>query len=352
MRILILGGGWFLGRALVEDALSKGHEVTTFNRGRSGTTIRGIEALHGDREDPASLWRLARGRTWDAAIDTSGYVPKVVLESSRALAGHVDRLAFVSTVSVYEGWPVEPLSEESAVLEAPSDAGTEFGWDGPGGHPTRYGFQKAGCERAVLEVFGTQALVLRPGVILGPYEYIGRLPWWLTRIARGSHVLAPGSPAREIQPIDVRDLATFVLNGLEAGLTSTFNVAAPIGQATFGSLLADCIQTTGSDAELVWVADEFLLDHGVRQWTELPLWRTYPGTWKVAADRAAAAGLSCRPLSETVRDTWTWLRSEGDAVAHERKSEHGIAPDKEAWLLAAWDASRRGLDYGGLRPGG
>ncbi|SRR6266540_1729847 len=339
MRLLVLGGSWFLGRVLVEEALRDGHQVTTFNRGQSGNDVPGVEVVRGDRGDRASLARLVTGRTWDAVVDTSGYVPRVVGEGARMLADHADRYVFVSTVSVYEGWPVEPLTEGAAVLECPADAGPDFGTDDPRGYPTQYGFQKAGCERAVHEVFNERALVLRPGVILGPYEYVGRLQWWLRRIARGGRVLAPGSPDRQIQPIDVRDVATFVLKGLEGGVSGTFNVAAPIEHATYGSLLSDCIAVTGSAAELVWVDDEFLLQHEVQQWTEIPLWRTYAGTWGVAADRARAAGLRCRPLGETVRDTWAWLTEGGGAVLHERQGEHGITPDKEAQLLAAWESS-------------
>jgi len=339
MRLLVLGGSWFLGRVLVEEALREGHQVTTFNRGRSGEDVPGVEIVRGDRQDRASLARLASERTWDAVVDTSGYVPRAVGEGARMLADHADRYVFVSTVSVYEGWPVEPLSEDSAVLECPADAGPDFGADDPRGYPTQYGFQKAGCERAVHVAFGGRALVLRPGVILGPYEYVGRLPWWLRRVARGGRVLAPGSPDRQIQPIDVRDVAGFMLTGLEGGLTGTFNVAAPIGHATFGSMLSDCLAVTGSPVELVWVSDEFLLKHGVREWTELPLWRTYPGTWRVATNRARAAGLRCRPLSETVQDTWAWLVEGGGAVLHARQGEHGITPDKEAQLLLAWESS-------------
>lgn len=340
MRLLVLGGTWFLGRALVEEAVRGGGEVTTFNRGRSGDDVPGVEVVRGDRTEQASLERLADRRTWDAVIDTSGQVPRIVGQSAQVLAGHVGRYAFLSTVSVYRGWPVEPLSEDSAVLDCPSDAGPGFGEDDPRGYPTRYGFQKAGCERAVREVFDGRALVLRPGVILGPYEYIGRLPWWLRRIARGGRVLAPGTPERPIQPIDVRDVAGFVLSALEAGSTGTFNVAAPKGHATYGWLLADCVELTGSNAQLVWVDDQFLLERGVRQWTELPLWRTYAGTWSVAADRAAAAGLRCRPLTDTVRDTWAWLRDGADAVFHERQRELGITVEKEARLLSAWDSAR------------
>src|SRR6266508_111201 len=339
MKLLVLGGTWFLGRALAEDALLRGHKVTTFNRGRSGKDVPGVELIRGDREDRSSLERLARGGTWDAVIDTSGFVPRLVRDSSLALANHVDRYAFLSTVSVYQGWPVEALTEYSPVLACPSDAGPDFGASHPRGYPTRYGFQKAGCERAVHEVFDGHSLVLRPGVILGPYEYVGRLPWWLRRIARGGRVLAPGRPDRAIQPVDVRDVAAFVLTALEAGVTGTLNVAAPEGHATYGSLLDDCVKVTGADAQLVWVDDRFLLEHGVKQWTEIPLWRTYAGTWRVAADRARAAGLACRPLADTVRDTSTWL-SGGVEVGRPRptQSKHGIAPEKEAELLAAWDS--------------
>ncbi len=341
MKLLVLGGTWFLGRAFVDEALRHGHEVTTFNRGRSGADVAGAEAIRGDREDCASLERLTRGRTWEAVIDTSGYVPRVVYRGAQVLADHADRYLFVSTVSVYKRWPIEPLTDESAVLDCPADVGPEFGTDDPRGYPTQYGFQKAGCECAVHEVFNERALLVRPGVILGPHEYIGRLPWWLRRIARGGRVLAPGTPNRQIQPIDVRDVAGFMLTGLQASVAGSFNLAAPIGHATFGSFLADCIAATGADAELVWVDDEFLLERGVRQWTEIPLWRTFAGTWRVAAARAKAVGLVCRPLSETVRDTWAWLREGDQAVLHERQGEHGIAPPKEVRLLAAWDAAAR-----------
>jgi nucleoside-diphosphate-sugar epimerase len=339
MELLVLGGTWFLGRALAEEALLRGHKVTTFNRGRSGADVPGVEPIRGDREDRSSLERMARGRTWDAVIDTSGFVPRVVRDAALELANRVDRYVFLSTVSVYQGWPVEPLTEDSPVLACPSDAGPDFGTNHPRGYPTRYGFQKAGCERAVYEVFDGHSLVLRPGVILGPYEYVGRLPWWLRRIARGGRVLAPGRPDRAIQPVDVRDVAAFVLTALEAGITGTLNVAAPPGHATYGSLLDDCVKVTGADARLVWVDDRFLLEHGVNQWTEIPLWRTHAGTWRVAADRARAAGLACRPLAETVRDTSAWLNT-GVEVGRPRpsQSKHGIVAEKEAWLLAAWDS--------------
>lgn len=177
---------------------------------------------------------------------------------------------------------------------------------------------------------------MRPGVILGPHETVGRLPWWLLRMARGGRVLAPGQPSRAIQPIDVRDVAGFVLDSLESQRAGTFNLTAPMGRDTFGGLLSACMEATGANADLVWVDDCALVKAGVRQWTELPLWRTSPGTWAVSSQRTFDAGLSCRPLAATVRDTWAWLQAGGVAAADERLSEHGIDPVKERELLDAW----------------
>jgi 2'-hydroxyisoflavone reductase len=339
VRILVLGGSWFLGRAIAEAAAESGHEVTVFNRGRSGSDPAGVASIRGDRESAEDVARLAKSGPWDAVIDPSGQVPRVVLENARVLADQVSRYLFVSSVSAYTDWPIEPLSEGSAVLDCPPDADAAFGADDPRGYPTQYGFLKAGCERAVTEVFGGRALVLRPGVILGPYEYVGRLPWWLRRIQRGGQVVAPGDPARTIQPIDVRDVAQFALDTITAELEGIFNVAAPLSGRTFRALLEACRTVTGSNAELIWVKDEILLNQGVRQWTELPLWRTYPGTWQVSAAKATVYGLSCRPLEQTVADTWRWLSSGGASIGHERAAELGITPEKESTVLRAWQDS-------------
>lgn len=346
MRLLVLGGTWFLGRVMVEAALQRGHSVTTFNRGRTGADAAGVEALRGDRERPADLARLSQAAPWDAVIDTSASVPRVALSSACALADRVDRYVLVSTVSVYSEWPHRGVSEMSPVRECAPDAG-------PGSASVygTYGVLKAGCERAVQQWFDGRALVLRPGVILGPYENIGRLPWWLHRVRRGGRVVAPGRPDRSIQPVDVRDVVDFALHCLETGVTGIFNVAAPKAHATYGELLRACVEVTGSDAELVWVPDDFLVERDVRQWTELPMWRVPPGTWDVAADRAASAGLVCRPLTETVHDTWRWLNAGGRPVelptGHLRREEHGIDPSKERCLLTAWESLVRRDPPGG-----
>jgi nucleoside-diphosphate-sugar epimerase len=336
-RVLVLGGSWFLGRAVVDDALARGWDVTTFRRGISGDDAPGTTTIRGDRTDPADLQRLVGAGSWDAVIDTSGFVPREALQIARALEPVAERYVFISTVSVYEDWPTVPLTEESAVLECPTDAGPDFGYDGDPG-PSVYGFTKAGCEHAVVEVFGPdRSVLLRPGVILGPREYVGRLPWWLRRTERGGRVLAPGRPERPIQPIDVRDVASFAVNSA-VGTAGVFNLTAT-GQDTMNDFLVACRETVGSDARFEWITDEeWLIGQGVQQWTELPLWRSYAGAWAVDSSRARAAGLVTRDIRETVGDTWSWLQSGGAAVGHERAAEQGISPDKERQILAAWDA--------------
>ncbi|MCX4470958.1 NAD-dependent epimerase/dehydratase family protein [Micromonospora sp. NBC_01655] len=340
MRLLVLGGSWFVGRAVVAAALRAGWEVTTFNRGQSGPGLAGVRAIHGDRTRAGDVADLAAAGPWDAVVDTSGYVPANVLEVAAALSAAADRYVFVSTVSVYRDWPARPLSERSEVLDCPQDAGPSYGTDTEDG-ATRYGYLKSGCEAAVSAVFGEdRTTLLRPGVILGPREYVGRLPWWLRRVAAGGEVLAPGSPDRTIQPIDVRDVATFALCAVTDHLPGAYNVCAPIGGATFAGLLHACVAATGVTPSFTWVPHGALLDQGVRQWSELPLWRTFDGVWQVDAAKAQQAGLTCRSLAATVADTWHWLRQSGGSThGIDRTVEIGLSPEKEARVLAAWHGS-------------
>jgi 2'-hydroxyisoflavone reductase len=335
MRLLVLGGTRFVGWAVAVGAVQLGWDVTTFNRGLSGTDVVGVRAVRGDRTQADDVARLASAGPWDAVIDTSGFVPREVLAVCELLEPVTARYVFMSTVSVYRGWPAEPLSEGSEVLYCSPDAGPDYGEDVEDG-PTKYGYQKSGCELAVAQTLGAaRSTVLRPGVILGPREYVGRLPWWLRRIDAGGQVLAPGSPDRSIQPVDVRDLAAFALAAAERSLAGTFNVAAPIGVETFGGMLDACVEDTGSGAELVWVGDDQLVAAGVRQWSEMPLWRTFPGVWRVSPSAALAAGLSCRPLAATVADTWSWLHEDGESVRDGRAGEIGISRERERQILAS-----------------
>ncbi|RCG32988.1 NAD-dependent epimerase/dehydratase family protein [Sphaerisporangium album] len=334
-RLLILGGTAFIGRAIAAEAIAQGFEVTTFNRGHTGEDVSGVTAIRGDRYAPKDVVRLTQSGSWDAVIDTSGYVPRNVLSVTRTLAPLTSRYLFMSSVSVYADWPIKPLTTESSLLECPPDADENYGVDVEDG-PTRYGYQKSGCEMAVRISLGDErTTVLRPGVVLGPHEYVGRLPWWLRRIAQGGRTLAPGKPERTIQPVDVRDVALFALRCITEGTSGAFNVTAPVDGETFGGFLNFCAKATEAEPEFVWVPDDILLRSGVRQWSELPLWRTFPGVWQVDSSSALAHGLTCRPLSRTIQDTWEWLLNSPMAQINVRSSEIGLDLSREQAILAA-----------------
>ena len=342
MRVLVLGGSWFVGRVIAEEAVGRGMEVTTFSRGRSGSLPAGVKAVHGDREDASDLRRLVDHGPWETVIDTAGNVPAVVGRSAQLLADVVDTCVFVSTISAYRDWPHAQVTELSPLWDGDPeiDPGTRA-WD-----PDAYGPLKVGCEIACRQAFGElRLLTLRPHVVLGRYEYVGRLPWWLDRIRQGGKILVP-APDRSIQPIDVRDLAGFLLDQVERGTRGVFNVAAPSDGSTFGSLLRACAEVVRDDStmspEFIWADEDWLVAAGVGQWTEIPLWRNASEPWGMNTDRGRAAGLVSRSIEDTVADTWAWLRSGGQPVAHERFAEHGIEAAKEAQLIARWLADHPG----------
>lgn len=332
MRILILGGSRFLGRAFAAEALAAGHQVTVFNRGRSGPDLPGVRAVRGDRENSADLERLAGEGPWDAVVDTSGYVPKTVGESARVLAGAAGAYLFISSISAFKNYPAERIGDDPQLFDCAPDA-TEG----------EYGELKAGCERAVRQAFPGRVLIHYPGIIIGPYEDRGRLTWWLSRIAKGGDVLAPGDPAQRIQLIDARDIARFGLHRLEPGQDDAFLLTSETGHTTYGDWLAACVRETGSDARLVWAPDEVLLEQEIPIWTGLPLWtpRTakaveFRGTWSIDVSRAHAAGLDCRPTEDTVADTWAWLKNEPSLADEDgRINGHGLSPADEQRVLAA-----------------
>ena len=341
MRLLLLGGSAFLGRAVAAQALAAGHDVTVFNRGRTAPDVPGVHAVRGDRESKDDLARLAGHGSWDAIVDTSGYVPRVVGDAVRALADSAQTYVFMSTVNVFPDWPAKPVTDASTVHDCDPDAGPDDG---------DYGTLKAGCERVVARDFPGRTLSLRLGLLLGPHEDVGRLPALLLRMAaagttRSLRTLAPGDPASPIRPIDVRDIADFALGAIERGLTGEYIVAGTkANTSTYGELLEACIEATGSAARLEWVDSDFLTTQDVAVWTELPIW-VPPGElpWEVDTTRAEAAGLRCRPLRETVRDTWAWLAADGGAArrTYQPRMPHGLSAEKERALLAAWDARPR-----------
>jgi nucleoside-diphosphate-sugar epimerase len=320
VKLLVLGGPRFLGRAITDAALERGHDITFFNSGTTNPQLYPeVERLVGDRE--ADVSALA-GREWDAVVDTCGYLPRVVRASAEAVADSVGRYYFVSSVSVYADFG-QPIDEESPIGQLgdlPHDEITE----------ESYGPLKALCEEVVRSVFGNRALVVRPGLIVGPHDPTGRFTYWPHRVARGGEVLAPGPSDRATQFIDVRDLADWMLDLCERGVGGTFNATHP--GLEWGKLLGACASVAASDARITWVTQEFLTEHEVREWMELPLWvsaldPTAAYFDRVDVSRALDEGLVFRPLSETVRATLDLAETTDVA---------GLAPDGEAALLAEW----------------
>ena len=310
MRLLVLGGTKFLGRTLSEEALVRGHELTLFNRRRTGPELfPEAEHLRGDRKGDLSA--LER-RTWDAVVDTSGYVPADV-RASADLLRESGRYVFVSSVSVYADFSTGPR-EESATAELGDLPIDELVPD-----YSNYGPLKALSELEVERVFGERALIVRPGLIVGPCDPTGRFTYWAHRLERGGEILAPGPPERTVQFVDVRDLAAWILDAIEAGRSGTFNVTNE--GVPWGELLGG--------GEVTWVSDEFLQELDVGPWMELPLWLPDPawaGMHATDVSRAVAAGLRFRPLAETLAGAATAPLEDGV----------GLTLDREAELLEAW----------------
>src|SRR5436305_843135 len=263
MRLLIIGGTVFLGRHLVEAALQRGHEVTLFNRGQHNPELfPEVEKLRGDRDGELSA---LKGRTWDAVIDTCGYFPRVVRQSAGLLADSVGHYTFISSISVFPE-DVPPGTTENAPLLSMDDETVE---EITG---ETYGPLKVLCERAVEEELPGRTLIIRPGLIVGPNDPTDRFTYWPVRVARGGRTLAPGRPERLIQFIDVRDLAEWNIRMVEDRKTGIFNANGPNYDLSMGSLLESCKDVSGSDAEFVWVSEDFLTENGVGEWMDMPLW--------------------------------------------------------------------------------
>jgi 2'-hydroxyisoflavone reductase len=339
-RLLVLGGSAFVGRAIVDDALGRGWDVTTFNRGltarggadggRAGPDSTRLTRLIGDRTDAASLRQLS-GPAWDLVADTWSGAPTAVRESARLLADAAGRYIYISSCSVYAPPPPVGAREDAPTVQASPDA-TDNG---------DYAQCKRGAELAVLREFGQpRALLARPGLILGPHEDVGRLTWWLTRVARGGEVLAPGPRERPLQLIDARDLARFVLDAAIAGHGGPLNAVSRRGHATTATLLDSCVNVAGApDARLTWATADVIERAGIEPWTQLPIWlplgHEYEGLHGADVERAHAAGLRCRPVSETVADTWAWLRSlDGPPPLRPGLPAPGLDPGSERAALA------------------
>ncbi len=329
MRLLILGGTDFVGHAVAVEALARGAAVTVLHRGRTPAP-EGVRELLGDRTDDSALAALsADGGSWDAVVDTWTDAPRAVLDAARLLRDRTGRYAYVSSRSVYTFPTGRGLDESAPVVEAAAD-------DGPVDYPRA----KRGGELAAEQVFGDAALLLRAGLVLGPRENVGRLPWWLGRVARGGPVPAPGPRELPLQYVDARDLAAFTLDAVGAGLGGAYNVVSAPGHATMGELLDACVESTASGARLRWVTPAAVEAVGARFWTELPVWLPPGEVFDTMhcgdVSKALAAGLRCRPVAETVADTWAWLSALGSPPPHRPdRSPVGLPPEKDAALLAA-----------------
>jgi 2'-hydroxyisoflavone reductase len=326
----MIGGTAFLGRHIVEAALDRSHTITLFNRGQHNPELYPeVEKLRGDRSvDLAAL----HGRRWDIVIDTCGYLPRVVKASAELLAEAVEHYTFISSISVYADLSAPGAGERAPVATLADTSVEEITEE-------TYGPLKALCEQAAELAMPGRVLLIRPGLIVGPHDPTDRFTYWPHRVAQGGAVLAPDRPEHGTQIIDVRDLASWIVQIAESRRTGIYNATGPEYPLTFGRLLDDCRVVSGSDARFEWVAERFLLESGVQPWSEVPLWvpaedPSNAGFDAVDCTRAIAAGLRFRPLAETIRDTLAW-----DATRPaDLDLRAGLKREREAELLAAWHA--------------
>ena len=312
----------FLGRHLVEAAQARGHEMTLFNRGQHNPELfPDVEKLRGDRD--GNLQAL-EGRKWDAVIDTCGYVPRIVGQSANLLSNTVGVYAFISSISVYADASKPGISEASALAEP--ETGTEKITG------ESYGPLKVACERVVENAYPGRSLIIRPGLIVGPYDPTDRFSYWPVRLHRGGQAVAPAPQNAPVQIIDVRDLADWTIQRMEEGDTGVYNATGPENPMTMLDMLEQCRTAVGPDAELRWLDAEELLAAGVEPWTDLPLWLPgdeMAGLLAIDVSRALASGLTFRPMIETARDTLLWAQTRPDD--HEWRA--GLSAEREQALL-------------------
>ncbi len=326
--LLVLGGTMFLGPAVVDSARKLGYTITLFNRGKTNPQLfPDIEKLRGNRDgDLKSL----EGRTWDAVVDTSGYVPRVVRASAELLKD-CKNYVFISTMSVYADSSKPGGDETSPVGTIPDESVEKVTNES-------YGPLKALCEKAAEKTLPGKVTTIRPGLIVGPMDPSDRFTYWPVRVKRGGEVLAPGSPADPVQFVDVRDLANFAMHVIEKNITGTYNATGPAKELTIGALLDACKSVTRSNATFTWVNAEFLAEQKVSPWGDMPVW--VPGEGESAGfarsnvSKSVKAGLTFRPVADTIRDTLAWW----DTLPTERrdKLKSGIKSDREKEVLAAW----------------
>jgi 2'-hydroxyisoflavone reductase len=338
MKVLILGGTRFLGKAMVEEGLKRGHELTLFNRGNNQGVFAEVEQLIGDRDGDLSV---LKNRQWDVVMDTCGFKPSQIEKVASVLGDNIQHYTYISSISVYKDWIPEGLTENYHLqtMEPEQLKAVEEGTVSPYEH---YGALKVLCEEAAEKHWPSRVLNVRAGQLVGAFDYTDRLPYWVQRVAQGGKVLVPGRPDRPVQLIDVKDIARWVFDMAESRRAGTFNVTGPDEQLTMERLLNTCMAAANSECEWVWAEEEFLLGRNVQPWTEMPLWvpehfplegETEPwrGAFSIGIQKAVNAGLTFRPLEETIREVHEWMQK-GEEFA----LKAGISRDRERELLEAF----------------
>ena len=338
LRILILGGTGFTGPYQVRYALSRGHKVTTFNRGKThpGELPNEVEQLIGDRNGQLDA---LKGRQWDVVIDNPTSVPVWVRDAAQILKGNVDRYVFVSTISVYADTSKPGTDETSPLAKYTGpDAMKESRESILASKFTLYGPLKALSEQEAEKWFPKKTLVIRPGLIVGPRDETDRFTYWPMRVDRGGEVLAPGSPSDPVQFIDGRDLAEWTIRMVENGETGIYNATGPEKKLGLGEMLDTMKSTLNSSAKFTWVNADFLEAQKVAPWSDMPVWLPPHGEEgggnQVSNKRAIAKGLAFRPLAETTRDTVAWFKSQPQD--RQSKLKAGLSPEREAEVLSHW----------------
>lgn len=322
MNILIIGGTVFLGRHLVAACRDAGHTITLFNRGNQQLEEHSdLEKIKGDRTSDLTL---LSGRKWDAVIDTCGIDPETVQQSAQALSASTKCYVYISSISAFDNFRRGGMTEAAPARLIPKSEAQD------------YGSNKAWSEKAVGEVFGRQALIIRPGLIVGRYDPSDRFTYWVRRIAQGGRILAPGRQDRQIQFIDVRDLSEWIIRLIDARITGTFNVTGPGFPLSMQEFLHTTREVCKSNSEFNFVDDEKLVALDVKPWSELPLWipesdSDFFGFLQIDCLRAQNTGLSYRTIAETVEDTLAWDQTRDKTVP----LKAGLAPDRERELLSA-----------------
>lgn len=304
-RLLVIGGTAFVGRAVVEEALARGFQVTTFNRGQTNPDLfPQVEKRHGDRD--GGLDSLGDGE-WDLVVDTCGYLPHVVGQSVALLANRTGWYSFISSLAVFADFSVAGLHEDSSIAPLPNPPSQEF--------LANYGPLKVLCEQTVLGGFPDRATITRPGLIVGPNDRTGRFGYWLSRVAEGGDMLAPGAPQQSIQFIDVRDLAAWTLDSALNRKAGVFNMPGSNQPVSMGEFLQGCALTTNSTPNYIWCDDDFLKAQGLAPYFTPPMWTPAQGPMAgmglVDNRKAFGAGMKVRPMADTLRDTWAWMTGEG-----------------------------------------